>query len=77
MRAILPLDMDKTPDLTGLPVLILSGTSDSVAPPEQGRQLAKILEAAGAIVTFEMLAAGHRITAHDIPIVLEWLSRQD
>jgi phospholipase/carboxylesterase len=73
MRPVLPPCSSKPCDLAGRPVLILSGMRDEVASPAQGEQLANLLKEAGATVTFEIIAAAHRITPQDLSVIRSWL----
>ncbi len=43
----------------GTPVLLLSGAADPMVPAEQRERLALTLKGAGALLTSEMLPAGH------------------
>ena len=73
IRPMLPFDPRPLPELSGLPVLILSGTDDPLIPHDQPGLLAALLGEAGADVTFEMLPAEHGLTAHDIRLAQGWL----
>jgi phospholipase/carboxylesterase len=54
------------PDLSGTPVLILSGLDDPIARPSTAERLAAALEAAGALVERAELPAGHGLTQADV-----------
>lgn len=73
IRPMLPFDPRPLPELRNLPVLILSGTEDPLIPHDQPGLLAALLGEAGADVTFEMLPAGHALTAQDIAFAQGWL----
>ncbi len=75
MRPMLPFDPRPFPDLTGFPVLILSGKDDPLVPPEQPSYFAALLGEAGADVTLEMLPAGHALTQQDLVFAHDWLER--
>lgn len=75
MRPMLPFDPRPFPDLTGFPVLILSGKDDPLVPPEQPSYFAALLGEAGADVTLEMLPAGHALTQQDLVFARDWLER--
>ncbi len=73
IRAMVPFDPRPLPDLTGLPVLVLAGAQDPLAPSEQAGLLAAYLGEAGADATFEVLPAGHGLTGQDLVLAESWL----
>jgi phospholipase/carboxylesterase len=66
LRAMAPLTEPPKPDLTGVPVLILSGLNDPIAPRSSAEKLAAALAAAGARVERDDLPAGHGLTGADV-----------
>ena len=66
LRAMAPLAEPPRPDLSGTPVLILSGLDDPIAKPSTAKRLATALEAAGARVERAELPAGHGLTQADV-----------
>ena len=60
LRAMAPLADPPKPDLSGIPVLILSGSNDPIVPPASAERLAEALAAAGARVEREVLPAKPR-----------------
>jgi phospholipase/carboxylesterase len=76
MRATLPFAPEQTPSLAGIPVLMLSGAADPMVGAERRDQLAKILRAAGAELTDEVLPAGHGLTAQDVSLAASWLAHR-
>ena len=74
MRTTVPLEPEQEPDLTGVPVLILSGSADPMVAPGKPDHLARLLANAGANVTHEVLQAGHGLTGQDVGIATAWLS---
>jgi phospholipase/carboxylesterase len=66
LRAMAPLAEPPRPDLSGVPVLILSGLNDPVAPRSSAEKLAAALAAAGARVERDDLPAGHGLTQADV-----------
>jgi phospholipase/carboxylesterase len=66
LRAMTPLAEPPRPDLSGTPVLILSGLDDPIAQPSTAERLAAALEAAGARVERAELPAGHGLTQADV-----------
>jgi phospholipase/carboxylesterase len=61
-----PLTESPKPDLPNIPVLILSGLNDPIAPRASAERLATALTAAGARVEREDLPAGHGLTSADV-----------
>ena len=66
LRAMAPLADLPKPDLSGVRVLILSGSNDPIIPPASAERLAEALAAAGARVEREVLPASHGLTQADI-----------
>lgn len=66
LRAMAPLAEPPRPDLSGVPVLILSGLNDPIAPRSSAEKLAAALAAAGARVESDELPAGHGLTQADV-----------
>jgi phospholipase/carboxylesterase len=77
MRASLPFDPRPLPDLTGFPVLLLSGRDDPLVPADRPPYFAALLGEAGADVTLEFLPAGHALTQQDLVFAHTWLERFD
>jgi phospholipase/carboxylesterase len=75
MRASLPFDPRPLPDLTGFPVLLLSGKDDPLVPADRPPYFAALLGEAGANVTLELLPAGHALTQQDLVFAHAWLER--
>lgn len=73
IRPMIPFDPRPLPDLTGLSVLILAGAEDALIPRDQPGLLAALLGEAGADATYEVLPAGHGLTAQDIVLAESWL----
>jgi phospholipase/carboxylesterase len=64
-RAIAPLAEPASPDLSDVPVVILSGLNDPIVPRLSAETLAAALAAAGARVERDDLPAGHGLTQAD------------
>lgn len=75
LRAMVPLSQVPAVDLTGKPVLILSGAMDPIVPAENAARLAEILRRAGAVVEHRTLPAGHGLTQADVALAKTWLDR--
>ena len=74
LRAMLPLNPWPQPDLSGKPVLIISGAQDPIAPANNAARLAQLLRGAGAAVDLRLLSAGHGLSNEDIELAREWLN---
>lgn len=74
IRAMVPLPDPPQADLSGRPVLILSGAMDPIVPEADATRLAGQLTAAGATVTHEVLPAGHGLTQADVTLARRWLA---
>jgi phospholipase/carboxylesterase len=66
LRAMAPFVELPKPDLSGVPVLILSGLNDPIAPRSSAETLAAALLASGARVERDDLPAGHGLTQADV-----------
>jgi predicted esterase len=76
VRAMVPLEPEPLPDLTGTEVLVASGIYDPIATQKQTRRLGELLESAGAQVTEHVERSGHEMTRGDIEVAGRWLARQ-
>jgi len=74
LRAMVPLSNSPKADLTGKPVLLLSGRQDPIVPAENAARLATLLKAMGANVDHRILPAGHGLSQADLAIAKEWLT---
>ncbi len=74
LRAMAPFAKPPVADLSGKPVLLLSGRLDPIIPAENAAGLAATLEQAGASVEHRSLPTGHGLSQADVGIVGEWLS---
>jgi predicted esterase len=73
LRAMLPYEPERLPELTGTDVLIAAGEADPYSPPDQVRRLTEILNAAGASVTTTVEpGAGHGLTQNDLATLTAW-----
>ena len=73
LRAMVPLEPDVPPALTGTRVLLSNGRRDPIVPAAQADRLAALLREAGADVTVAWQAAGHELTQQDIDDARQWL----
>ena len=75
LRAMDPLADPPGTELSGTPVLILSGAMDPIVPADNAARLAERLREAGGSVEHETLPAGHGLSQPDLTLAKEWLSR--
>ena len=75
LRAMAPFEPEITPDLSGTPVYLAAGRSDTMVPPENTERLAGLLREAGAEVTLDWQPGGHGIGRAEIEAAREWLSK--
>ena len=73
LRAMVPLRQAPTADLAGKPVLIVSGKSDPIIPPDNSARLATMLQQAGADVQHRTLPVGHQLSQADLTLAKAWL----
>ena len=66
LRAMAPLAEAPKPDLSGVPVLILSGLNDPIVPRSSAEKLVAALATAGARVERDDLPTGHGLTGADV-----------
>ena len=76
LRAMTPLTDLPSPDLSGVPVLILSGLNDPIASRSSAEKLATALAAAGARVERDNLPAGHGLTEADLTRAKAFYARE-
>lgn len=75
LRAMAPLRDPPKVDLTGKPVLQLSGRSDPIIPAELAARLASTLIEAGAALEREILPTGHQLSQRDADLVKVWIGK--
>ncbi|MGL5115170.1 MAG: alpha/beta hydrolase, partial [Beijerinckiaceae bacterium] len=76
LRPQQPFPQIETPDLSGLPVLIVAGRQDSRRSSEDAARLAGQFATSGAEVAYHVLETGHdwEPTGLDLTITREWIS---
>ena len=74
LRAMVPFEPDKTPDLSRIPVYLAAGRSDQMVPPENTERLAQVLREAGAAVTLDWQPGGHGIGPAEIQAARKWFA---
>ncbi|MCJ2081969.1 alpha/beta hydrolase [Methylobacterium sp. J-090] len=75
LRPMRPLAVLPEPDLTGLPVLMLSGAQDPIVPEANVRSLTDRLRASGARVEHTVLRVGHGLSQADVTTTQAWIAR--
>jgi phospholipase/carboxylesterase len=73
LRAMLPFEPEPLPTLTGKPILLLSGSNDTMIPAPSSQRLAAVLQAAGADLVYKALPTGHNLTQNDLNLAAQWL----
>ena len=73
LRAMVPFEPERTPDLSGTPVYLAAGRSDQMVPPENTERLAQLLQEAGADVTLDWQPGGHGIGPEKVQAAWNWL----
>src|SRR4051812_543168 len=75
LRAMVPLSDTPPVDLTGKPVLLLSGAADPIVPAENTARLMDTLRKAGADMQHRMLPIGHGLSQADVAITKAWVEQ--
>ena len=75
LRAMVPFEPEKVPELTGTRVWIGAGKTDEMIPRAGTLRLAELLEQGGAEVTLDWRDAGHRLQQAELEDVKMWLGR--
>jgi predicted esterase len=76
IRAMVPFEPDRTPDLSGRGVLLSEGRMDPLIPPAAAERLAEILKGAGADVELAWQPGGHGLTQGDVTVARRWLGQR-
>lgn len=74
LRGMLPLQPDPSPDLMGVPVVLLAGERDPVIPAARVEALAAELGRCGAVAELAWQPAGHGLTRTDVVAAAAWLT---
>jgi phospholipase/carboxylesterase len=75
LRAMAPLRQPPKVDLTGKPVLMLSGRNDPVIPAELAARLASTLIEAGATLERQALPGGNQLSQTDADLAKGWIGK--
>lgn len=76
LRAMSPFAQPPKVDLTGKPVLILSGAMDPIIPADNAARLVGTLSNAGAKVEHQILPTGHGLSQADLSLARDWYARR-
>jgi phospholipase/carboxylesterase len=71
------LSHEPQPNLSGKPVLIVSGASDPIIPAMNAGRLASMLKQAGAAVEHRTLPVGHELSQADVSVARAWLEKNE
>ena len=72
-RAMVPLEPEQRPALSGTRVLLSEGRFDPLVPQSNAEHLAELLRSGGANVTLNWWDAGHELARGEIERAAEWL----
>ncbi|MFI5232565.1 MAG: alpha/beta hydrolase [Gemmatimonadales bacterium] len=72
-RAMVPIEPDPLPSLTGRGVFLAAGRTDTMVPGENTERLAELLRACGANVELRWSPGGHGLAADDVSGARTWL----
>jgi len=75
-RPMVPIQPDPPPDLRGAAVFIAAGRLDPIVPQAQTEALATLLRECGARVSLHWTDTGHGLTAEELQVAKDWLSRK-
>ena len=76
IRPMTPLAEAAPPDLSGKPILMLSGAMDPIVGAADAAELAARFAASGASVDHRTLPVGHGLTQLDVAITTTWLAER-
>jgi phospholipase/carboxylesterase len=76
IRAMVPFEPERAPDLSGRAVLLSQGRNDPLVPAPSAQRLAEILESAGADVELAWQPGGHSLTQGDVTVARRWLGQR-
>ena len=76
LRPMMPFADPPAADLSGKPILMLSGSADPIVPAQNASALAGLLGRAGADVEHRLLLAGHGLSQADVTIIKTWMEER-
>lgn len=75
LRAMVPFAIPPRTDLTGKPVLVVSGAQDPIISADNAARLAAQLREARAQVEHRTLPLGHGLSNADLTVAQQWLAQ--
>ncbi len=76
LRAMLPLEPETIPDLTGTRALLLAGTRDTMIAAPSVERLTALLTEAHAETSLQWMQADHSLTQPDLAAAQAWIARE-
>lgn len=76
LRAMLPLEPETPPDLTGTNALLLAGTRDSMIPNASVERLTALLTESHADASLQWVDADHGLTQLDLAVAQAWIGNE-
>lgn len=73
LRAMVPLEPQPLPSITGTRVVISNGEMDPIVAPAETERLARLLQRAGADVEVHWQPTGHQLMPGDFAVAKTWL----
>jgi predicted esterase len=74
LRAMVPFEPERLPDLRGKSVLMSQGRNDPMIPAASAERLAALLRGGGAEVELAWQPGGHQLTNADVALAQRWLA---
>ncbi|MBA3945220.1 MAG: alpha/beta hydrolase [Herpetosiphonaceae bacterium] len=74
LHAMVPFIPETLPELQGVPIFLSAGRHDTLIPPQQTEQLARLLEQAHASVQLHWEPGGHALTPSEVQAATLWLT---
>ncbi|MDA4112317.1 MAG: alpha/beta hydrolase [Thaumarchaeota archaeon] len=75
-RAMIPLQPEKMPNLSGKKIFISAGRFDTLIPQPKTRELAELFEKLGASVSMNWEGSNHSLTSNEIEKARIWLKAE-
>ncbi len=72
-HAMVPFVPEQLPDLSGVPVFMGAGRTDTMIAPQQTERLAQLLQQAGADVDMHWQPGGHALNQAEVRAATDWL----
>jgi phospholipase/carboxylesterase len=75
LRAMTPLAKSPSANLSGKPIIVVSGAMDQMIPAANAEHLSALFREAGAAVQHHTLPTGHGLSQTDVTLTRDWLAR--